>query len=193
MNINYQNVDFLTSYFDTQNVTLPLRPEILFVGRSNVGKSSMINKLINRKSLARTSSTPGKTIAINFYDIDQKIYFVDLPGYGFAQRSKEERLNWGSLIGSYLDTKRDIRLIIFLVDIRHKPSEDDILMYNYLMKKDFIFCILATKADKLKTAEVEEQVKNFSQQFKIKVIPFSTMDGRGIEEIKQIIEDVSDN
>lgn len=193
MTINYQKADFLTSYFDVEKITAPLKPEILFIGRSNVGKSSMINKLLNRKNLARTSGTPGKTIAVNFYDIDDKIYFVDLPGYGFAQRSKAERQNWGKLIGSYLDSKRDIRLIVFIVDIRHKPSEDDFLMYDYLMKSEFLFCVAAAKADKLSPKEIKEQVDALSGIFKVKAIPFSIITGSGVEEIKQIINDVSKN
>ena len=116
MRINYQNASFLTSWFGKE-LDLPRRPEILFVGKSNVGKSSMINKILNRKALARTSSTPGKTISANYYDVDQKIYLVDLPGYGFAERSKAEKKNWGQLIDGYFALERDIPVSYTHLDV----------------------------------------------------------------------------
>ena len=192
MKINYHNVEFFDSCFNTKNIKADRRPEILFVGRSNVGKSSMINTLLNRKNFARVSETPGKTISINFYDLDKKIFLVDLPGYGFAQRSKKERASWGKLIGDYLEADRDIRIIVLLVDIRHDPSADDINMYEYLMEKEFLFCIAATKSDKLSKTERQKQCDKFSEMFGVKVIPFSSKTREGADEIRQIIEDVSD-
>ena len=121
-------------------------PEIVLVGKSNVGKSSFINTMINRKNLARTSNTPGKTRQINFYNIDDKFYFVDLPGYGFSKMSKKEKLISGKYIEEYLEEGKNISLIIFLIDIRHKPTEDDDLMYDYILKSNLPFMILTNKA-----------------------------------------------
>lgn len=187
--MNFHNAEFKTSWFNDRTLTLALKPEILFVGKSNVGKSSMINKILNRKAFARTSSKPGKTISINFFEIDKSAYLVDLPGYGFAQRSKAERENWGSLIDDYFDLDRDIRMVFLLVDIRHEPSENDLIMYDYLMSKNYLFCVAATKADKLSPKAAEEQVKKFSERFGVNVIPFSAEKGTGVNEIKEIIED----
>lgn len=191
--MNFQNAEFLTSWFDNGEFTLALKPEFLFVGKSNVGKSSMINKILNRKALARTSSKPGKTISINFFGIDKTAYLVDLPGYGFAQRSKKERKNWGSLIENYFALERDIRIIFLLVDIRHDPSENDLLMYNYLMSKNFLFCVVATKADKVSQKEKDEQIKKLSELFSVEVIPFSALSGLGVKEIREIIEDACED
>ncbi|PWM46172.1 MAG: YihA family ribosome biogenesis GTP-binding protein [Clostridiales bacterium] len=190
MKLNYNNVDIIQSCFNVKDIKAERRPEIVFVGRSNVGKSSMINAILSRKSFARVSSVPGKTAAINFYDIDKKIYLVDLPGYGFAKRSKAERHNWGKLIGDYLSIDRDIRLIVFLVDLRHDPSENDMIMYKYLMQTEYLFTVAATKSDKLSNTAAAEQVKRFSELFGINVIPFSSQTKAGLGELKQIIEDV---
>ena len=172
MKINYHNAEFVTSWFGKKNkLALEKRPEILFVGRSNVGKSSMINKILNRKALAKTSSKPGKTISINFFDIDKKIFLVDLPGYGFADRSKEQRRDWGS----------------------HEPTENDKLMYEYLMSKQTLFAVAATKADKLSKKQAAEQTERFSSLFGVSVIPFSSETGEGVDAVRQIIEDVTEN
>lgn len=187
--MNFQNAEFITSWFNDRTLTLALKPEIVFVGKSNVGKSSMINKILNRKSFARTSSKPGKTVSINFFGIDKQAYLVDLPGYGFAKRSKAERENWGSLIEDYFDLDRDIRMVFLLIDIRHDPSENDIMMYNYLMSKNYLFCVAATKADKLSKTAAEAQAKKLSDKFGVSVIPFSAEKGTGVSEIRQIIED----
>lgn len=193
MSINYQKAEFLDSCFDVKKMKLPKKPEILFVGRSNVGKSSMINALLNRKSIARTSATPGKTIAVNFYGIDNKIYFTDLPGYGYAQRSKEQRQGWGSLIEDYLDLgSRDIRLICMLTDARHEPTKDDLLMYDYLCSKDFLFCIVATKCDKLNKTEKENRKKALADRFGAEPVMFSSLTKEGVDTLKQIIEDVTE-
>lgn len=191
MKINYNNAEFVTSWFNTSRLTIQRLPEILFVGRSNVGKSSMINKLLNRKALAKTSEKPGKTISINFFDIDKKLFFVDLPGYGFAQRSKAERKNWGSLVEDYFKLERDIRIIFMLIDIRHEPSENDILMYKYLMSQNYLFAVIATKADKISNTKVNENIKSLSKVFGTEVIPFSIKNDIGQERLRHIIEDVS--
>lgn len=133
-------------------------PEIVLVGKSNVGKSSFINTMINRKKLARTSSEPGKTRQLNFYNIDDTFYFVDLPGYGYSKMSKQEQLNVGKFIEDYLSKRKQISLIIFLIDIRHSPTENDKLMYNYVISSKLPFIILANKADKIAVTKVSDQV-----------------------------------
>ena len=139
-------------------------PQIVLVGKSNVGKSSFINTMINRKKLARTSSEPGKTRQINFYNIDEKFYFVDLPGYGYSKMSKKEQEQVGKFIEEYLFKRKEIALIIFLVDIRHKPTENDKLMYNYIITAGLPFIILANKADKIAKTKVDDEVKKIQQE-----------------------------
>ena len=153
-------------------------PEIVLVGKSNVGKSSFINTMINRKKLARTSSEPGKTRQINFYNIDNLFYFVDLPGYGFSKMSKKEQEQVGKFIEYYLQHREQIRLVIFLVDIRHKPTENDKLMYDYIIRSGLPCLILANKADKIAITKVENEVKNIQQNLNpmkdILTLPFSS-------------------
>lgn len=139
-------------------------PEIVLVGKSNVGKSSFINTMINRKRLARTSSEPGKTRQINFYNIDEKFYFVDLPGYGFSKMSKQEQIKVGNFIEEYLFNRNQISLIIFLIDIRHSPTQNDKLMYNYIMQSKKPFIILANKADKIAPTKVTSTVNNLQKE-----------------------------
>lgn len=190
MDINFQKAEFVTSWFGSSQLKLERRPEVLFAGRSNVGKSSMINKIFNRKSLAKTSQKPGKTISVNFFDADGKSFIVDLPGYGYAERSKEQRQNWGSLIDKYFELDRDIRMIILLVDSRHEPTENDIMMYEYLMSKEYLFCIAATKTDKLSATQMKNNISALTERFGIEVIPFSSVNGKGVDEIRAIITDV---
>lgn len=135
-------------------------PEIVLVGKSNVGKSSFINTMINRKSLARTSSEPGKTRQINFYDIDNTFYFVDLPGYGYSKMSKSEQVKVGNFIEQYLKSSKKIALVVFLIDIRHNPTENDKLMYDYVVKSGLPCIILANKADKIAITKVDSYVQN---------------------------------
>lgn len=153
-------------------------PEIVLAGKSNVGKSSFINTLINRKSLARTSSAPGKTRQINFYNMDDLFYFVDLPGYGYSKMSKEEQLKVGQFIEKYLSIRENIQLIILILDIRHKPTEDDKLMYNYIRSTDIPFIIIANKADKIAVTKVDSAVEEIKKELKIlsgtTIIPFSS-------------------
>ncbi len=192
MALNFQKAEFLDSCFDVSRMRLPRKPEIVFVGRSNVGKSSMINALLGRKALARTSSTPGKTVSVNFYGVDDKIFLTDLPGYGYAQRSKEQRKGWGSLIEKYLTLdNRDIRLVCMLTDARHDPTSDDLLMYEYLMNTEFLFCVAATKCDKLKKTELEKRRKFLADKFGTDPIMFSAQTKEGVERLRQIIEDVT--
>ena len=139
-------------------------PEVVLVGKSNVGKSSFINTMVNRKKLARTSSEPGKTRQINFYDIDKKMYFVDLPGYGYSKMSKAEHAKVGSFIEEYLSTSKNISLIIFLIDIRHSPTENDRIMYNYIVQSGKPFIIITSKADKIAVTKVDDAVKKIQDE-----------------------------
>lgn len=153
-------------------------PEIVLVGKSNVGKSSFINTMINRKKLARTSSEPGKTRQLNFYNIDDLFYFVDLPGYGYSKMSKQEQIKVGEFIEEYLANRNEIALIIFLVDIRHDPSANDFLMYEYVIKSGLPCMILANKADKIAKTKVDDYAKNIQKQLNpigdIITLPFSS-------------------
>ena len=152
-------------------------PEIVLVGKSNVGKSSFVNTMINRKKLARTSSEPGKTRQINFYNIDNSFYFVDLPGYGYSKMSKKEQAQVGKFIDEYLSCRKEIALIIFLIDIRHKPTANDLLMYNYVISAKLPFMILANKADKIAITKVDGVVKELQKQINpigdVPTLPFS--------------------
>ena len=153
-------------------------PEIVLVGKSNVGKSSFINTMINRKKLARTSSEPGKTRQINFYNIDDLFYFVDLPGYGYSKMSKKEQEQVGKFIEDYLFYRKEISLIIFLIDIRHNPTSNDKLMYQYIISSGFPCLILANKADKIAITKVDNTVKDLQKQLNpigdISTLPFSS-------------------
>lgn len=153
-------------------------PEIVLVGKSNVGKSSFINTMINRKKLARTSSEPGKTRQINFYNIDNLFYFVDLPGYGFSKMSKQEQLKVGEFTEHYLKNRQEICLVVFLVDIRHDPTSNDFLMYDYVIRSGLPCIILANKADKIAKTKVDDYVKNIQKQLNpigdILSLPFSS-------------------
>lgn len=151
-------------------------PEIVLVGKSNVGKSSFINTMLNRKNLARTSNVPGKTRQINFYNIDDKFYFVDLPGYGFSKMSKQEKIVSGNYIERYLEEGKNISLIILLLDIRHNPTEDDKLMYDYILRSNLPFMILTNKADKIAITKVENETRKIKEILGISystILPFS--------------------
>lgn len=168
-------------------------PEIAFVGRSNVGKSSLTNTLINRKSFARTSSQPGKTQTLNFYNVEDEVYFVDVPGYGYAKVSKTEREKWGFMIEEYLSDREQLKGVISLVDARHTPSEDDVNMYNWLMYYNIPVLVVATKADKIargKWNKAESTIKkalNFDSS-KSDLLMFSSVTKNGKDEVWQWIE-----
>ena len=168
-------------------------PEIAFAGKSNVGKSSLINGLLNRKSLARTSSQPGKTQTINYYNINHVLYFVDLPGYGYAQVSVEIRAKWGKMVERYLHTSKQLRLVFLLIDIRHEPSENDCIMYDWIVKNGYEPVIIATKLDKIKRSQIQKNLKIIRQKIQpvegTIIIPFSAQTKQGKEEILQLIED----
>ena len=167
--------------------------EIAFAGKSNVGKSSLINALMNRKSFARTSAQPGKTQTINFYNIDEKLYFVDLPGYGYAKVSMEIRAKWGKLIEKYLINSKKLRIIFLLVDIRHEPSQNDVDMYNWILNYGFNPIIIATKLDKIKRSQIQKNTniirKKLNAVENTPIIPFSALKKQGRDEIWEFIED----
>ncbi len=181
--MNLNNVKLTVSAVEPGQYPNTQMKEFAFAGRSNVGKSSLINKLLNRKSLARVSSTPGKTITINFYNIDEKIHLVDLPGYGYAKRSKEEIKRWGSMIEHYLSTREQLVQTILLVDSRHAPTEDDILMADWIRCYDGRVIAVATKTDKLKKRELEPNLERIRRVLSLGeddiLVPFSTNDDEG--------------
>lgn len=167
-------------------------PEIAFAGKSNVGKSSLINALMNRKAYARTSSQPGKTQTINFYNINRELYYVDLPGYGYAKVSQKEREKWGKMIEKYLRTSRQLQAVFLLIDIRHEPSYNDRLMYDWILDSGFHPIIIATKLDKINRSQVAKQVKLIRETLQAEkdtvIIPFSAESKQGREEIWELIE-----
>ena len=165
-------------------------PEIAFAGKSNVGKSSLINGLMNRKSLARTSSSPGKTQTINFYNINHEMYLVDLPGYGYAKVSQAEKEQWGKLIERYLHQSEQLRAVFLLVDIRHKPSENDKLMYEWIVHNGYAPIIIATKADSQIQKHIKEVRDGLDLPPQTTVIPFSAQTKQGREEIWNLIEEL---
>lgn len=170
--------------------------EIAFAGKSNVGKSSLINALINRKKLARTSSAPGKTQTINFYNINKELYFVDLPGYGYAKVAKEIKEKWGRMIENYLQSSKQLKIIFLLIDIRHDPSMNDKNMYEWILYNGYHPVIIATKADKLKRSQLQKHVKAIKTGLELdsetKIIPFSAETKQGKEEIWELIEQLTE-
>ena len=168
-------------------------PEFAFAGKSNVGKSTLINGLMNRKNLARTSSQPGKTQTINFYRINQEFYFVDLPGYGYAKVSEAEKAKWGKMIERYLAKSRTLRTVFLLIDIRHEPGANDKLMYDWVCQSGFTPVIVATKLDKIKRSQKDKQVKLIRTALgcgsDVRIIPYSSMTKQGRDEILSFMEE----
>ena len=191
--MNVKNPKFEISAVSPKQYPKNELPQIVLVGKSNVGKSSFINTMINRKALARTSSEPGKTRQINFYNIDEKFYFVDLPGYGYSKMSKQEQDKVGSFIEQYLVKSKNIALVIFLIDIRHNPTENDRLMYDYIIRSGLPFIILANKADKIATTKVEGIVKDLQKQINpigdSTILPFSAEKKIYTEDVWNIIDE----
>jgi GTP-binding protein len=167
-------------------------PELAFAGKSNVGKSSLINVLMNRKALARTSAQPGKTQTINYYNINQALYFVDLPGYGYARANEQVKAQWGKMVENYLHKSGQLRLVFLLIDIRHAPSENDRIMYHWILENGYDPVIIATKLDKIKRSQVQSQLKQIrtglGAEEGIRFIPFSAQTKQGREEIYRIID-----
>lgn len=171
-----------------------IHPEVAFAGKSNVGKSSLINALMNRKSLARTSSQPGKTQTINYYNINDAIYFVDLPGYGYAQANERVKAQWGKMIEDYLHRSKQLKAVFLLIDIRHKPSENDCIMYDWIKRNGYDPIIIATKLDKINRSQIQKQVKLIRTTLEADketiIIPFSATTKQGREEIYEIVDSI---
>ena len=191
--MNVKNPKFEISAVSPKQYPKNELPQIVLVGKSNVGKSSFINTMINRKALARTSSEPGKTRQINFYNIDEKFYFVDLPGYGYSKMSKQEQDKVGSFIEQYLVKSKNIALVIFLIDIRHNPTENDRLMYDYVIRSGLPFIFLANKADKIAPTKVEGIVKELQKQINPigdnTMLPFSAEKKIYTQDVWNIIDE----
>lgn len=194
--MNYNNAKFFASYGRYDQIPPPERVEIAFSGRSNVGKSSLINKILNRKSLARVSAVPGKTATINFYDLEN-IYIVDLPGYGYAKVAKSDKERWNKLIGGYLGANRDMALVFQLIDFRHPPTADDLSMINFLIDGEYPFAVVLTKADKLSNNQRAERRRALLTELPcaedITIVEFSAETGEGVDEIRGIIEELAES
>lgn len=189
-NVNLERVCGITSKLPKNKLM-----EFAFTGKSNVGKSSLINGLMNRKSLARTSSKPGKTQTINYYNINEQMYFVDLPGYGYATANENVKAQWGKLIEDYLHQSKMIRAVFLLVDIRHAPSENDRIMYDWIVKRGYQPIIIATKSDKVKRSQIAKQKKLIRDTLQIGndtiVIPYSSLSKQGREDIYAVIDELA--
>ena len=194
--MNFNKAEFKTSYGSFKQIPPSEKTEIAFAGRSNVGKSSLINKIFNRKSLARVSAVPGKTATINFFSLEN-VYFVDLPGYGYAKVSKSEKQRWAELIEGYLNDDRDLALVFQLVDFRHPPTADDVMMINFLIDSGIPFVVVLTKADKLSKKQRSERHEALMSELPcaedITIIEFSAETGEGVEDIRGIIEEIAES
>ena len=191
--MRYDKAEFKAAYGTFGQLPDSDLPEIAFAGRSNVGKSSLLNKLFNRKSLARVSSVPGKTITINFYQVDE-YNFVDLPGYGYAKVAKTEKDRWAEMMEGYFNSDRNIKLVVQLVDMRHPPTKDDIMMMEFLQATGYEFIVVMTKADKLKKKkDYNERIEKSKQEMSFvpeeRLIPFSSETGAGLDIVKKYIEE----
>jgi len=191
-NVNLETVCGITSRLPDN-----IYPEAAFAGKSNVGKSSLINALMNRKSLARTSSQPGKTQTINYYNINDEMYFVDLPGYGYANANESVKAQWGKMIERYLHTSKQLKQVFLLIDIRHQPSSNDVLMYEWIKNQGYQPIIIATKLDKIKRSQIQKQIKLIRTTLgaggDTLIIPFSALTKQGRDEIYEILDAVIKN
>ncbi len=190
--MNYNKVQFEAAFGTLKQIPESDLPEIVFAGRSNVGKSSMLNRLFNRKNLARVSSVPGKTITINFFRVED-VRIVDLPGYGYAKVAKGEKRRWAEMMEGYFQSPRNIKLVVQLVDMRHKPSEDDYIMMRFLQDAGLPFIVAATKSDKLNKTQYNERKLKLREELSefgedLIILPFSSEKGEGTDELKSYIE-----
>lgn len=195
--MNYNKVQFEAAFGTLKQIPPSDLPEIVFAGRSNVGKSSMLNRIFNRKNLARVSSMPGKTITINFFKVED-VRIVDLPGYGYAKVAKGEKRRWAEMMEGYFQSPRNIKLVVQLVDMRHKPSEDDYIMMRFLRDAGLPFIVAATKSDKLNKTQYKERVEGLRDELsefgkELVIIPFSSEKGEGTDALKSCIESVLEN
>ena len=190
--MDYSKAQFERAYGTFEQLPASTMPEIVFSGRSNVGKSSLINKVFNRKNLARVSSVPGKTITINFYSCGNDAKIVDLPGYGYAKVAKSEKTRWANMMEQYFNSGRDIKLVVQLVDMRHPATADDIMMMEFLEHAGIDYIVVMTKSDKLNKGEYKSRVENSRQELSFvdheNIIPFSSQTGENVDKIKAIIE-----
>jgi len=186
------NVDLYISAVRRSQYPTDGKPEFIMLGRSNVGKSSFVNTILNRKNLARISSKPGKTVTINFYNVENTFYLVDVPGYGYADTSKEEVKKFGMMVEEYLEKREELRRVFLLVDFRHKPTSDDVMMYNFLKYYQIPVTVIATKADKVSSREKEKSIKCIKETLDLvvgdNVIVFSSVSKEGKEEVLKVIE-----
>lgn len=194
--MNYHKVRFLTSFGSAGQLPPSQKPEVVFAGRSNVGKSSLINSLFNQKTLARVSATPGKTATINFFETENLI-FADLPGYGYAKVSRGEKRRWAQLMEGYFAQDRDIALVLSLVDSRHPPSREDLQMLDFLIDQELPFLVVLTKVDKLSPRERRERLAAFRQELpmgeELAILPFSAQTGEGREELRAILDQLEND
>ena len=193
--MNYNKVFYEASYGTSKQLPKSDLPEITFSGRSNVGKSSLMNKIFNRKSLVRVSSVPGKTITVNFFRVED-VRFVDLPGYGYAKLPDKEKMRFADLMENYFNSSRDIRLVVQLVDMRHPATDFDISMLDYMSQMGIDYTVVLTKADKLNKTETENRLKLIREELgefaeDVEIIPFSALKGTGAERLREIIEEIS--
>lgn len=188
-NVNLETVCGITSRLPEND-----KQEVAFAGKSNVGKSSLINALMNRKSLARTSSQPGKTQTINYYNINNSLYFVDLPGYGYARANEKVKAQWGRMVENYLHRSKMLRQVFLLIDIRHAPSENDRMMYDWILKNGYSPIIIATKLDKIKKSQIEAQMELIASTLRTEegtvMLPFSSQTKQGRDEIYEILDKI---
>lgn len=192
--MHIQNVEFLVSAVSPAQYPEPLIPEIALAGRSNVGKSSFINAMINRKKLARTSSKPGKTQQLNYYQVEDWFYFVDVPGYGYAKVSKKEKGKWANMLQTYFSERENLELALLIVDFRHKPTKDDIAMKDFFVHYNIPYFIIATKTDKVKKSQWSKHMSEIYRTLNLEtvdqILPFSAETKEGREEAWEIITDV---
>ena len=193
--LNLNKAEFLKSAVSPSGFLAADLPCIVFAGKSNVGKSSVINRLLNRRNFARVGSQPGKTVHVNYFCIDRRAYFVDLPGYGYAKVSHGEKERWGDLIETYFNSERRIGLVFQLIDMRHAPTKDDLMMVDFLIENEFPFVVVLTKKDKLSKKQQEERLRALQTELpcadQIHMVPFSAMNGDGVEELRAIIDEIS--
>ena len=194
MPLNFNKAEFVRSAGEPKDFLRDGLPQFAFAGRSNVGKSSVINRLVGRKNLAYVGASPGKTTHINYFLIDQKAYLVDLPGYGYAKASEEVKAKWGKMIENYLHTSKQLKAVFLLIDIRHDPSANDRMMYEWMVYQGFAPIIIATKLDKIKRSQLQKQIKLIRETLEVEkdtiVIPFSAETKQGREEIWNLIDEI---
>ena len=197
MPVNLQKAEFVLSAVSPKNFIQDGRPQVAFAGRSNVGKSSVINRLLNRKNFARVGAAPGKTVHVNYFNIDGAFYLVDLPGYGYAKVSQREKQRWAGLMEGYFAQDRDIALVLSLVDSRHPPSREDLQMLDFLIDQELPFLVVLTKVDKLSPRERRERLAAFRQELpmgeELAILPFSAQTGEGREELRAILDQLEND